>query len=101
MQPQKYDVVVVGSGLGGLGAGSLLSHWGYKTLVVEKRNFVGGTFSTWEYEGFKLPVGAVMIHRGAGMDENFREYLIMIVIVMVTCIRHYACSILRVGIDSL
>ena len=35
MQSEKYDVVVVGSGIGGLGAAALLSHWGYKTLVVE------------------------------------------------------------------
>jgi len=25
---QKYDVVVIGSGIGGLGLGALLSHWG-------------------------------------------------------------------------
>ncbi len=73
MQPQEYDVAVVGSGIGGLCTGALLAHRGYKTLVVEKRNFIGGAFSTWEYEGFKLPVGAVLIHRGAGMDETFRE----------------------------
>jgi len=73
MQPEEYDVAVVGSGIGGLCAGALLAHRGYKTLVVDKRSFIGGTFSTQEYEGFKLPVGAVMIHEGAGMDETFRD----------------------------
>jgi len=73
MQSRDYDVAIVGSGIGGLCVGALLAHWGYKTLVVEKRSFIGGTFSTEEYEGFKLPVGAVVIHKGAGMDETFRE----------------------------
>ena len=37
MKQQKYDVVVVGSGIGGLCAGALLAHRRYKTLVVEQR----------------------------------------------------------------
>jgi len=71
MQPEKYDVVIVGSGIGGLAAGALLTHWGYKTLVVEKLSRIGGRCSTEEYEGFKLPTGAVAIHKGAGMAEVF------------------------------
>ena len=42
MQQEKYDVVVIGSGIGGLGAGSLLADRGYKTLVIEKLARVGG-----------------------------------------------------------
>ena len=48
MQPQEYDVVVVGSGIGGLGAGALLAHRGYKTLVVEQLSRIGGRCSTEE-----------------------------------------------------
>ena len=59
---QKYDVVVVGSGIGGLGTGALLAHWGYKTLVVEKLDIIGGRFSSWDYEGFTLPTGALAVH---------------------------------------
>lgn len=71
---QQYDVVVVGSGIGGMAAGALLSHWGYKTLVVEKLDYIGGRWSTEEYEGFKIPTGGVMIHyRGTEMAEIFRE----------------------------
>ena len=59
-----YDIVIIGSGLGGLTAGSLLSRKDFKTLVVESRSRIGGRFSTFEYEDFKLPTGAILIPDG-------------------------------------
>ncbi|RLC61540.1 MAG: hypothetical protein DRI01_08350, partial [Chloroflexi bacterium] len=74
MQKQTYDVVVVGSGIGGLGTGALLARSGFKTLVVEKRDFVGGRFSSYEYEGFTLPTGAVTIHyKDTETEQIFKE----------------------------
>jgi len=73
MQSEKYDVAVVGSGVGGLCAGALLSHRGYKTLVVEKLGIIGGRCSTEEVEGFKLPTGALAIRTGGPLAEVFRE----------------------------
>ncbi len=73
MQSQKYDVVVVGSGIGGLGAGALLAHRGYKTLMVEEKGIIGGRCSTEEVEGFKLPTGAVALHTGLGIAETYHE----------------------------
>ncbi|MFW9936701.1 MAG: phytoene desaturase family protein, partial [Candidatus Thorarchaeota archaeon] len=64
MVDYDYDVVIIGSGLGGLTAASLLSRKGFKTLVVESRSRIGGRFSTFEYEGFKLPTGAILIPDG-------------------------------------
>lgn len=83
MQPEKYDVVIIGSGIGGLSAGALLTHRGYKTLVVEKLSRIGGRCSTEEYEGFKLPTGAIAIHKGAGMAETFHEVGADLELVMV------------------
>jgi phytoene desaturase len=60
----NYDIVIIGSGLGGLAAASLLSRKGFKTLVLESRSRIGGRFSTFEYEGFKLPTGAILIPDG-------------------------------------
>ena len=36
------DLIVIGGGIGGLSAASLLSHAGFRTLVLEKNNFLGG-----------------------------------------------------------
>jgi len=40
MKQLKYDIVVIGSGLGGLTSAALLSKTGYKTIVVDKLPFV-------------------------------------------------------------
>jgi phytoene dehydrogenase-like protein len=84
MEQEKYDAVVIGSGVGGLCAAALLSHWGYKTLVVEKLSRVGGRFSTEEYEGVKLPTGAIAIHKGGSMGETFDEVGAPLELVMVS-----------------
>jgi len=74
MPSGKYDVISVGSGMGGLGTAALLAKQGYKVLVVEKRPFVGGRFSSYEYEGFILPTGAVTVHyKGTETEEVFRD----------------------------
>ncbi len=44
----RYDVVVVGAGLGGLTAGAILARSGRKVLVVERSNSVGGAASSYK-----------------------------------------------------
>ena len=39
---KNYDVIVIGAGIGGLGCAALLSHAGFKTLVIEKNKILGG-----------------------------------------------------------
>ena len=73
MRQGKYDVVVIGSGLGGLSAGARLAKSGYKTLLVEKLDRVGGRFSTVEHEGFKLPTGAIVLHKGGEVEQFLKE----------------------------
>ena len=74
VQPKSdYDVVIIGSGIAGLSAGALLSHAGYKTLVVDKLDYVGGRWSNEEYEGFKLDRGAHMIEVGGKLEQTFED----------------------------
>ena len=44
----RYDVVVIGAGLGGLTAGAILARAGRKMLVIERSNSVGGAASSYK-----------------------------------------------------
>jgi len=44
----RYDVVIVGAGLGGLTAGAILARAGRRVLVVERSNSVGGAASSYK-----------------------------------------------------
>lgn len=56
-----YDVVIIGSGIGGLTCGALLSKEGMKVLVLEQSDRVGGCCSNYDVQGFKPDVGAVFV----------------------------------------
>jgi phytoene dehydrogenase-like protein len=45
---ESYDVIVIGSGLGGLTAAALLSRAGRRTLLIERNHGVGGAASTYK-----------------------------------------------------
>jgi len=72
MEKKKVDCVVIGTGMGGISAAALLSHYDYKVLVVEKRDQLGGRFSTQVIDGHKCPTGALIIQRGTELEETFK-----------------------------
>jgi len=58
--------------MGGITAGALMAHYGYKVLVTEKHSRLGGRFSTQEIDGFKCPTGALIIQRGTELEKTFQ-----------------------------
>jgi len=54
----EYDVIIVGGGFGGLSCAALLSKHGYKVLVLERNQQVGGFCSSYETKGFRFTYGA-------------------------------------------
>ncbi len=52
-----YDVIIVGSGIGGLTCGALLSKRGYRVLVLEQHYQVGGYCSSFKRRGFTFNSG--------------------------------------------
>ncbi len=48
----KYDVIVIGAGIGGLTAAALLAKEGCKTLLLEKEEQVGGYVVSFKRDGF-------------------------------------------------
>lgn len=72
---KKYDVVVLGSGIGGLCSAALLANKGYKTLVIEKLPIIGGRCSTLTYKGFKIPTGVVAVPMSGTLTTSAISFL--------------------------
>ncbi len=51
------DVVIVGSGIGGLTAGAYLAAIGKKVMVVERHSVAGGNATVFEHKGYEFDVG--------------------------------------------
>ncbi|GAB2533254.1 phytoene desaturase family protein [Nocardia heshunensis] len=73
MSENTWDALVVGAGAGGLCAAARLSHHGYRTLVVERLDRVGGRASTEDIDGFKINTGAVVVETGGITEQTFAE----------------------------
>ena len=58
---RDYDVIVIGSGIGGLVTATQLAAKGAKVLVLERYIIPGGSAGYFEREGYKFDVGASMI----------------------------------------
>jgi phytoene desaturase len=69
----EFDAVVIGAGAGGLFTAARLAHQGYRTLVVERLDKVGGRASTDDIDGFKVNTGAIVIEVGGITQETCEE----------------------------
>ena len=61
------DAVIIGSGLGGLLSGAILSRAGYRVTVLEKAAQPGGCLQTFTREGLRFDTG---FHSVAGLEEG-------------------------------
>src|SRR6266702_890831 len=68
---ERVDALVIGAGAGGLSAAARLAHHGYRTLVVESRDRVGGRASSVDEQGFTVNTGAVAIEYGGVLEDVF------------------------------
>ncbi|MEZ5059464.1 MAG: NAD(P)-binding protein [Saprospiraceae bacterium] len=63
----KYDVVIIGSGLGGLECAFTLSREGYKVCVLEKNRQLGGNLQIFSRDKVIFDTG---VHYIGGLDEG-------------------------------
>jgi len=68
-----YDVVIIGSGIGSLFCGALLSSQGKKVCVLEKHSKIGGNLQTFTRKGCSFSPG---MHYGGSLDKGQLLYKI-------------------------
>jgi len=70
---KHYDVVVIGSGLGGLVSAIILAKEGYSVCVLEKNNQYGGNLQTFVRDKTVFDTGIHYIG-GLGEGQNLNQY---------------------------
>lgn len=68
---ETYDVVIVGSGLGGLACGTILAKEGYKVCILEKNKQIGGNLQTYVRDRVIFDSG---VHYVGGLDKGQNLY---------------------------
>lgn len=69
----NYDVVIIGSGLGGLTCGAILSKNGFKVCVLEKNKQIGGCLQTFSRDKTVFDSG---VHYVGGLEPGQNLYQI-------------------------
>lgn len=64
---KKYDIVIVGAGLGGLFTGALLAKEGKKVCVLEKNFQIGGNLQVFNRKGCSFSAG---MHYAGSLDKG-------------------------------
>ncbi|MFN1834109.1 phytoene desaturase family protein [Balneola sp. MJW-20] len=64
---KEYDAIIIGSGMGGMSAGSMLANDGWKVLILEAAHVAGGCSSSYTRKGYTFESGATTL---IGFDEN-------------------------------
>ena len=68
-----YDVIIIGSGLGGLVCGALLAREGKRVLVLERQAQPGGCMQSYQRDGLAFDTG---LHYVGGLAEGERLHAV-------------------------
>ncbi len=66
-KPERYDVVIIGSGLGSLVCGAILSKEGKRVCIIEKNEQIGGCLQTFRRDGVTFDTG---VHYIGGLEKG-------------------------------
>ena len=68
--PDGIDVIIIGSGIGGLTTGALLAKEGKRVLVLEQHTMAGGNTHTFEEHGYEFDTGLHYIGGKVGIPGS-------------------------------
>lgn len=74
---KKYDVIIIGSGLGGLACGAILSKEGLSVCILEQQSTLGGCLQSFNREGYSLDTGMHYIgsfSEGQTLHQYFKYF---------------------------
>lgn len=67
MHQDEYDIVIIGSGMGGLACGYILAKEGFNVCILEKNQQFGGGLQTFKLDNTIFDTG---VHYVGGLDEG-------------------------------
>src|SRR6218665_1979960 len=70
-EEKEYDIVIIGSGLGGLACGVMLAKEGKSVCILEKNKQIGGTLQTFARDKVIFDSG---VHYVGGLDKGQNLY---------------------------
>src|SRR5215213_2592659 len=70
---EQHDVIIIGSGLGGLACCTILAKEGYKVCILEKNKQIGGSLQTYVRNRVIFDSG---VHYLGGLDKGQNLYQI-------------------------
>ena len=73
LKQDNYDVIVIGSGVGGLCSACLLAKQGNRVLVLEKHYKAGGFTHMFKRKGYEWDTGVHYIGNVHEEDHQFRK----------------------------
>lgn len=96
---EKYDIVIIGSGLGGLTCAYILSKFGYRVCVLEKHFQTGGNMQTFTRKNCKFDTG---MHYVGSLGEGevlhkFFKYLDLLTKVKVQKLDEDAFDVINIA----
>ena len=68
---ERYDIIIIGSGMGGLVCGDVLSREGYKVCILEKNRQIGGCLQTYARDKVIFDSG---VHYLGGLSKGQNLY---------------------------
>ncbi|MBN1621815.1 MAG: phytoene desaturase [Endomicrobiales bacterium] len=68
----KKHILIIGAGPGGLTAGMILAHRGFKVTIVEKEAEVGGRNASIKMDGYTFDTGPTFLMMNFILDEMFK-----------------------------
>jgi phytoene dehydrogenase-like protein len=68
-----YDVIIIGSGIGGISCAARLAKNGLKVLILEKSDHIGGTSFVFNRGSYSFPMGPLSFSYYRYIEDFFKE----------------------------